>query len=178
MTYKYFFLKWIFCFFLTSGLLPRLLHRDIDMDGARRGEKRSGLAAYSQCLPSSPEAKLYRFACFQLVSKWPPLQNTVFYLWQMSLVFLSAVRMFYYLFLEFALFSIPSRLPTIVNPCVFLLLLCCLSLLRDREHGATRNKPCCISAKCLCWVVFKLSLSRSYSKPIKRESPWLQKLPR
>lgn len=76
------------------------------------------------------------------------------------------------LFLEFALAT---------NHCesmYFSLLLCFLSRLRDREHGATRNNPCCISAKCLCWVVFKLSLSRSYPNPIKRESPWLQKLPR
>lgn len=164
--------------FLDFWFTSKIITQGYRHGWCKTGVKGSGLTACSQCLPSSPKAKLYRLARFQLVSKWPPLQNTVFYLWQMSLVFLSAVRMFYYLFLEFALFSTPSRLPTIVNPCLFLLLLCCLSLLTDREHGAPRNKPWCISAKCICWVVFKLSLSRSYPNPIKRESPWLQKLPR
>lgn len=154
--------------FLDFWFTSKIITQGYRHGWCKTGVKGSGPAACSQCLPSSPKAKRYRLARFQLVSKWPPLQNTVFYLWQMSLVFLSAVRMFYYLFLEFALFSTPSRLPTIVNPCIFLLLLCCLSLLGDREHGATGNKPCCISAKGLCWVVFKLSLSRSYPNPIKR----------
>lgn len=121
------------------------------------------------------KGKLYRSACFQLVSKLSPLQKQFFIFgkchWFSSL--LSGSDLFVY-FQNLPFFqSHQGHQPA---PYIFLILLCCLSFLRDREHSATRNNPCCISLKCPCWVAFKLLLPKSHPSPIKRESSSLQKL--
>lgn len=175
MKYVDFFLKWIFCLFLTSGLLPRLLHRDIDMDGARQGQKNLAWLHTVNASLLLKKGKLYRSACFQLVSKLSPFQKQFFFFgkchWFSSL--LPGSDLFVY-FQNLPFFQPhQGHQPA---PYIFLILLCCLSFLRDREHCATRNNPCCISLKCPCWVVFKLLLPKSHPSPIKRESSSLQKL--
>lgn len=162
--------------FLDFQFTSKIITQGYRYGQCKTGAKRSGLAAYSQCLPSSQKGKLYKSACFQLVSKLPPLQKQFFIFGKCHWFsyMLSGSDLFIF---RICLFSDPIKA---TNHCgsiyFFLILLCCLSFLRDREHSATRNNPCRISLKCPCWVVFKLSLPKSHPSPIKRESSWLQKL--
>lgn len=64
--------------FLDFQFTSKIITQGYRYGQCKTGAKRSGLAAYSQCLPSSQKGKLYRSACFQLVSKLPPLQKQFF----------------------------------------------------------------------------------------------------
>lgn len=85
-------------YFVFSWFLPRLLHRDIDMDGARQVQKEMGWLniVNVSLLPKKP--KLLRLACFQLISKRPPLQKfSIFvkYQWFSSLLSGSALCIYF-----------------------------------------------------------------------------------